>query len=73
MSKAKDMLSQLACLNGMMSTYGEMARIDAEDRAYLAKIEREKEMAKYRQSKEYRDARAKKKAQRKLRKKSQGR
>lgn len=73
MSKAKDMLSQLACLNGMMATYGEMARIDAEDRAYLAKTEREKEQARYRQSKEYRDARAKKKAQRKLRKKSQGR
>ena len=61
MSKTKDMLSQLACLNGMMATYGEMAR-----------IEQEKEKARYRQSKEYRDARAKKKAQRKLRKKSQG-
>ncbi len=73
MSKAKDMLSQLACLNGMMAIYGEMARIDAEDRRYLAKIEQEKEKERYRQSKEYRDARAKKKAQRKLRKKSQGR
>lgn len=73
MSKAKDMLSQLACLNGMMATYGEMARIDAEDRREIARIEREKEQARYRQSKEYRDARAKKKAQRKLRKKSQGR
>lgn len=51
----------------------ELAAAEAEDRRYLAKIEREKEQARYRQSKEYRDARAKKKAQRKLRKKSQGR
>lgn len=73
MSKAKDMLAQLACANAMMSSYGEMARIDAEDRAYLSKIKREKEEAKYRQSKEYRDKRTKKKRQRQLRKKSQGR
>lgn len=73
MSKAKDMLSQLACLNGMMATYGEMARIDAEDRREIARIEREKEQARYRQSKEYRDARAKRKSQKQLRKKSQGR
>lgn len=60
-----------AMMIGSMSV--ELAAAEAEDRRYLAKIEQEKEKAKYRQSKEFREARAKKKAQRKLRKKSQGR
>lgn len=58
------MMGSMAC---------ELAAAEAEDRRALAKIEQEKERERYRHSKEYRDIRAKKKAQRKLRKKSQGR
>ena len=57
----------------MCTSYYQEAVEDAKDRAYLAKIEREKDRERYRHSKEYRDARAKKRAQRKFRKKSQGR
>lgn len=70
---SKSDLSRLVGAMMSISVANEYAKIEAEDRREIARIEREKEQAKYRQSKEYRDARAKKKAQRKLRKKSQGR
>lgn len=70
---SKSDLSRLVGAMMSISVANEYAKIEAEDRREIARIEREKEQARYRQSKEYRDARAKKKAQRKLRKKSQGR
>lgn len=72
---SKSDLSRLfgAMMVGAMASQLAEAETNMKDQAYINKIEQEKEKARYRQSKEYRDARAKKKAQRKLRKKSQGR
>lgn len=72
MSKA-DLSNLFGAMMAMSAVAQGYAEIEAEDRREIARIEREKEKAKYRQSKEFREVRAKKKAQRKLRKKSQGR
>lgn len=75
MSKAKDMVSLLSMCSAMtgMSSQFEESLENMRDQAYINKIEAQKERERYRHSKEYRDARAKRKSQKQLRKKSQGR
>lgn len=65
----KKFLAYTATVSGMMAATE--ARLE-DEREYW-KLENAKREKEYRQSKEFRDIRAKKKANRKLRKKSQGR
>lgn len=71
--RIKNSLATMTLANGILSRFEDDFYARHEADREIAKIEHQKAMEKYHQSKEYRDLRAKKKANKKLRKKSQGR